>query len=231
MTSMSLQERIERLEAIFEIQNLMGSYSWHRGEQSDLFAKRDDVSLSIGPWGMYKGHDGIRKFFAREMEPPPKGGPNPNGFMSEHNMCTPVIEVAEDGKTARGVWTSPGFSSMRNIVTDKPEANWDWFRYACDFIKEDGNWKIWHLFNFTVFQTKYEKSFAEVNGPQDIPKTVAVPTEAIGAIANAPNPYPNFYSYDPNKLACKIPAAPLPYKTYDPNEDWIDPDSPKYKRR
>lgn len=30
------------------------------------------------------------------------------GILPVHSLTTPVIEVAADGKTARGVWISPG---------------------------------------------------------------------------------------------------------------------------
>jgi hypothetical protein len=33
--------------------------------------------------------------------------------------------------------------------------------YACDFIKDDEVWKIWHLINFPVFYADCDKGWAE----------------------------------------------------------------------
>ena len=63
---------------------------------------------------------------------------------------TPVIEVAGDGKTAKGIWYSIGIGVRPNVNSDgtyTKSTSWMWEKYAVDFIKEDGKWKIWHLIN------------------------------------------------------------------------------------
>jgi hypothetical protein len=52
-----------------------------------------------------------------------------------HSLTTPVIEVAGDCETARAVWLCPGLEGMTTT----------WTKYGCDFKKQDGEWKIWHL--------------------------------------------------------------------------------------
>ncbi len=51
-----------------------------------------------------------------------------------HILTSAVIEVADDGKTAKAVWYSPG------IVSEGSAPNWmtAWIYelYACDFVKE-----------------------------------------------------------------------------------------------
>jgi hypothetical protein len=34
-------------------------------------------------------------------------------------------------------------------------------KYACDFVKEDGEWKIWHLHVCLTFRTPYDKGWVE----------------------------------------------------------------------
>ncbi len=67
-----------------------------------------------------------------------------------HTQETPVIEVALDGKTAKGLWYSIG-QSVRGEVDSSGKTSvgtgWMWEKYGVDFIKEDGKWKIWHLVN------------------------------------------------------------------------------------
>ena len=66
---------------------------------------------------------------------------------SMHTSTTSVIEVAGDGKTAKGVWYSPGYALMTRVSDGKAQAGGMIFneKYAGDFVLEDGRWKIWHL--------------------------------------------------------------------------------------
>jgi hypothetical protein len=67
-----------------------------------------------------------------------------------HTQETPVIEVAGDGKTAKGIWYSIGLAVRGEVNEDGSTSvgtGWMWEKYAVDFIKEDGEWKIWHLLN------------------------------------------------------------------------------------
>ena len=50
-------------------------------------------------------------------------------------LTTPVIEIAGDGETARAVWISPGLEGTEPA----------WMKFGCDFKKQEGEWKIWHL--------------------------------------------------------------------------------------
>lgn len=67
-----------------------------------------------------------------------------------HTQETPVIEVAGDGKTAKMLCYSIGLSVQGSIGEDGTESKrsmWMWEKYAVDFVKENGEWKIWHLVN------------------------------------------------------------------------------------
>ena len=55
----ALLHEAERLEALQEIRNLMGRYSYlhsafRNNEYAELWAKRDDAKL-VTPWGSYQG--------------------------------------------------------------------------------------------------------------------------------------------------------------------------------
>lgn len=64
-----------------------------------------------------------------------------------HTNTTPVIEVAGDGKTAKGLWYSPGMGLMARVSGAGASTGgvFFWEKYGGDFILEDGQWKIWHL--------------------------------------------------------------------------------------
>jgi hypothetical protein len=221
MKEKSLKERLERMEAVHEIQNIMGRYEYllsaAMGEELvNLFAgKSPDVSVSIGDWGVYRGIEGIRRNFVDGFSQyVPKVG-----WMAECDLTTPVIEVAGDGKTARGAWSAPGFETHFDERTGKPKGSWSWNKYACDFIKEDGKWKIWHLFCFLTFNADYDKCWTET---ADIPEEVRINCEKTRT-ADLPNPYPRYTPYKPNTRRELLPAYPKPYETFDASVDWIDP--------
>ena len=58
-------------------------------------------------------------------------------------LSSPVIEVAADGKTAKGLWHCQG--AYNDVETCGPVANWTWGYFAADFVRAEDGWKIWHL--------------------------------------------------------------------------------------
>ncbi len=62
-------------------------------------------------------------------------------------MTSPIIEVAFDGQTAKGMWYV--FGETTEVYSKGPKAAWNFGKCAVDFIKEDGQWKIWHMIMFT----------------------------------------------------------------------------------
>ena len=77
------------------------------------------------------------------------------GQLLLHVTTTAIIEIADDGLTAKGYWYTPGMLKQ----TDFDNADSMWENYGCDFIKENGEWKIWHLHMYTDFQCEFGTSF------------------------------------------------------------------------
>ena len=77
------------------------------------------------------------------------------GQLLLHVTTTAIIEVADDGLTAKGYWYTPGMLKQ----TDYDNADSMWENYGADFIKENGEWKLWHLHMYTDFQTEFGTSF------------------------------------------------------------------------
>ena len=59
---------------------------------------------------------------------------------SNHLTTSPVIEVAEDGKSAKGLWYTPGFINSHASANGKIRSQALWERYGGDFVLEDGRW-------------------------------------------------------------------------------------------
>jgi hypothetical protein len=216
----SLAARLERAEAINAAQNLMGKYSYYHTaskhkECLDLFAmKTPDVRVEM-VWGVYKGAESIKRLYPGFHAWADDDG---IGRMFLHTMTTQVIEVAKDGKTAKGVWVSPGVETMpkdRKMTTDtKIDTRWSWIKYAADFIKEDGEWKIWHLHVYGLFSAPPGKDWQDV--PFDYDKIVKYgQTLPVEFRPDAP-PTTRLWKYQRTVRPELVPAPPLPYTTFDP---------------
>jgi hypothetical protein len=114
-----------------------------------------------------------------------------------------VIEVAADGQTARAVFFSPGVDTNPReggTVT----ANWCWIKYGTDFIKEDGQWKIWHLSAYGLFNTDYYQSWADKEvGP--LRRTFPDGSQSAR----------DDWNYAKDRLPVLDPVPPEPYNTWD----------------
>ena len=241
MAKESLEAKVERLEKMVqraqdvqEIQNVMSRHSFldaqgkNREQVMEIFAQtKPDVCCIFHNTTIYKGLDNIihyycdnweKKFRPRMLEQVTAMFPEVTktkenemvGYMKMHTNCTPYIVVAGDGKTAKGTWESPGFVTA--IGDGKVNAMWMWERFAVDFIKENGKWKIWHFCAMIQMATPYEKSWAESAMEKREMKMDpnAEKEPAVPVIRNL--------AYDPRKLCgpCTpgFPEQPVPYETF-----------------
>lgn len=211
---MNLEQRIAKMEAVHEIQNLMGRYSfWHSAnmhkECETLFAlDTPDVRAEM-MWGVYEGAEGIRRCYSGFHV---WADGDPTGKMHMHTLTTPVIEVASDLETARGVWVSPGHETgpdFHNPGSTHPVANWAWCKYGCDFVLENGVWKIWHLHVFGLFMAPYNASWVEAGDDMDPDDLPPLPPEY------APDRrWTTHWNYRPDQVYVNEPAPPDRYGTF-----------------
>lgn len=86
---------------------------------------------------------------------------------------------------------------------------WMWNKYACDFVKEDGQWKIWHFHIYPIFRCSYYKSWVDD------------PWLAAPSLANAPDemkpttPSHEWRPWSATAAPENRPAPPEPYETFD----------------
>jgi hypothetical protein len=217
MAKKSLEARIERLEAVHEIQNVMGRYSYYHsaGMQEETIAlwaeKTPGIRIDVPSFGYYEGYKGVRRCYV--------GAHNYHegdriGQMHMHTLTTPVIEIAGDGKTAKGVWISPGQETT--VVDGKAQAYWAWLKYGADFVKEDGAWKLWHMRVFGIFFTPYEKSWTEANRSGE-GGGMKLPDEF------KPDKVTNYWTqYTPDKAPVLVPVPPQPYETWDEATAYVE---------
>lgn len=154
------EEQLLRIWDIEAVKQLMGRRVFmqaadRRAEELDTMwvtAPEHQETASYGSnWGYYVGMDAIRGYYVdahHEMlatQQRNNGAAELNmGNLYAHPLTTGLVELAEDGKTAKGLWYSIGNEAMaQSDGTSK--VIWMLGKVAVDFIREDGGWKIWHL--------------------------------------------------------------------------------------
>ena len=138
---------IARVRAAQECRNLMGHYligmmgskMW---QYLDRWVGREDASLEM-PWGRYDGKSGVVYCYLVDhgdyTDPtiPDNAGA---GVLAIHLSSSECVEVAADGKTARGIFHTGGTETIRK------DGCCCFTRYGVDFIRDErGAWKIWHM--------------------------------------------------------------------------------------
>jgi hypothetical protein len=183
----ALEKKVGLLEDVNEVKRLQRVYSYYvmhmmRDEIYDCFADRDDVTLH---WleGTWKGKKGVKRYFGvgtNRPEPPP-------GFLHQVMPIAGVVDVAPDGKTAKGRWYSFGGVAVPDQKTGKTNPSIVGGLYEIDYIKENGIWKFWKIDWIIPLSIR-------------IPAESWMPVEALGrAIVNfnAPGADEGFVKGDP----------------------------------
>lgn len=231
------EERIGRVWDNLEIKNVMARHVYyhefgiHEKELDEIWVKDPEyaATASFGQsWGYQVGMEQIRKYYApsgdergdavlaslRKTEPdtPDDRAYRAAGMAGMHTLSTPVIQIAEDGKTAQGMWYTPGQLTFTEFNEDggidECGCVWMFEKYAVDFVKEDGEWKIWHLFVGTDFACGIGEKFADQpqfgadGGPPEDPDDPAGFTH-------------KFSAYDATYNWPAYPPVPEPYETFD----------------
>ncbi len=212
------------------VQNAISRYSDYYFENdfdnvAKLFAlDRDDTSYKT-PMGPTGGTAIYAEFMRRKASY--EQGKDPVGQLHVHPNSTPIIEVAGDGKTAKGVFDSFG----PDIACVNEVGNWLYLRKAVDFIKEPDGWKIWHMQDYPVFDTPYNRSISQhaidqmkTKGGNPMPSCIAGGGKQASAAPKPPaggaTPM-KLWIYDgKNVQPLGVPKLPVAYETWDPNNSY-----------
>ncbi len=155
-----------------EVENLFSRYMYLHNAFLDpqiipLWAKKGTpgVRAQYSNNGVYTNWDNIMAYHAQR--------PTPKGKLTYHYVASPLIEVAADGKTAKGMWVmsgvesgltdleaaklAPDFMFEKDVLVDGKRV---WMhevlvKYGVDFIKQDGVWKIWHFHCFEIARSPH----------------------------------------------------------------------------
>ena len=166
MATFTTEQLTQRWEDQRALKNLMGKYAncLILNREQDIFdlfwTSGDDICLSSTD-GACVGTESVEAYYAACCErnklvarllqkrfPEQLGGKSEDeiygvGPFKVKPLSSPVIEVAADGKTAKGLWHCQG--AYNDVETCGPVANWTWGYFAADFVRAEDGWKIWHL--------------------------------------------------------------------------------------
>lgn len=141
-----LSAEVDRLEGARAVRKLQRAFGYYvdRGlwdEAADLFA--DDGTLEFGMDGVYVGRARIREYLMRQ------GGGKPGlsyGQLNEHLQLQPVVDVSDDGRSAKGRWRD--LAMLGHFGKD---AAWGDGVYENDYVNEGGVWKIRSMHLYVTF--------------------------------------------------------------------------------
>ncbi|MDB9822226.1 nuclear transport factor 2 family protein [Deltaproteobacteria bacterium] len=234
------QKLAQRALDVHEVQNVMSKHQLIRDnieELNTIWVRQDGPNAKTAKWtqpqGIWEGMESIMSYYgtaAREGEirtleaiselyPEIKVVPENYGIgdWGVNSPTNPVIEIAGDGKTAKGLWESNGPYMSSSVVDGKVAVHgtWFWRTYAVDFMKEDGQWKIWHM-NIvydisTALDAPYGMDYTKYQAPErDTYGGGGTPGLPAPTGVN-PNPYRN---WSPTRVPERQPRIPEPYYTF-----------------
>jgi len=171
-----LEHELGRTKARGEIENVYNRYQYlhtvFEDEKiiTDLWVKEGTpgVSAQYTNTGVYNTWDSVMAYH--------RDRPSPKGKLLIHYNSSPVIEVAKDGQSAKGVWITAGVESglaapenaekapqaffEDSIVNGQSVwAHWTFARHHLDFLKQDGESEMKIV--STLLDIPYEEVISE----------------------------------------------------------------------
>ena len=201
-----LSAEVARLQAVSEIKRLQRAWGYYVeaaqwDQAADLFA--EDATIEMGLDGVYKGKARVRAYLYA------LGGGHQGlsaGELNEQLLLQPVIDVADDGLTARGRWRR-----LMMLGQYASSASWGEGPFEIQYARQGGVWKIHSLHWYQTYVVPYQGGWAsnpDQNGakyvsgqlPPDAPPTESYPTW--------PEVYRPAYHYPNPTSVAPPPAAP-----------------------
>ena len=156
-------ELIRRVWDQEQIRNLIGRYSYYeagneREKSLDTLWVSEPENMATASfgrnWGFLKGMDEIRAYYVGRD----RFGADGTNLM--HPLSTKLVCEAGDGLSAQGIWMGIAYETAPD-ADGNLKAMWINERVAADLMKENGQWKIWHLFIGTNFVYPVGTSYPE----------------------------------------------------------------------
>lgn len=248
-----------RIASIPQIENLMARHSYYHAanmnsnELTDIWSRErpDDVTWQQN-FGMWKSMPHMSQYYGEghaetgealrqqiiEARPELKDDLMAPDIdvrrlveMPMHTLTTSIVEIAEDGMSAKGLWYTPGYAIRRNYLEETASATWMWEKYGADFVWENGEWKFLHIQIGMDLMGNYGESWAEPKKPggpdgpppqeqkkQEAPvgkdgKKLKVAPSMGGGLSCPPDGPGKYAIYSRTRIPMEYPKLPEPYTT------------------
>lgn len=137
-----------------------------------------------------------------------------SGRTGIHALSIGVIEIADDGKSGRSFYLTPG--TMFDVIGrgDKRSGGWLWERYGSDFVYKNGRWLYVHEQVCPDFGSSYDGT----NWGHDVYEKAINPQPERpmgGPAGGVTDPGPLHNDYTVCQLVQNTCPPPKPYRTLD----------------
>jgi hypothetical protein len=138
-----LEKRVTLQEDIQEIENLQKIYGYYFdnnmwAEIIDLFSEDNTESVEIADHGVFHGKKGIRRIYWEMFAGGGKPRQSPPWMQFIVMQIGGVVDVAPDGKTAKGRWQTWLFEAKPYGAINRQEYLHGY--YENKYVKENGKW-------------------------------------------------------------------------------------------
>ncbi len=157
-----LERQVRRQDDLQAVRTLQFKYGYYMdkclfGEIVDLFSEEAELHF-MG--GIFRGKAGARRLYGSSSG---LSGPT-YGMLFEHIIAQDIVDVAPDGRSAKGRFRCFLQGGVHETKTDArpqiPSQFWEAGLYENEYVKESEVWKI-RLFNYrVVYQANYETGWA-----------------------------------------------------------------------
>lgn len=241
-------EMLRRVWDRESILNLMARRAYYnandeRGKELDeLWVSQPEMcaNASYGKtWGYYVGIEAIRAYYVgshdkrRREELDALCAKYPGiennsenlgcGAMQIHPLSTPLIHIAGDGKTAKGLFYSIGQETK--VGSDGcARALWIAMKIGADFVRELGGWKLWHVVEIYDVVNKDGTDYKEtpyIFAPGEHPMEAEFGEPTIKMLTHDER-----FNWLDN-----YPPEPMPYETFNVSISYGPEGHPDFKRQ
>ncbi|MDR1573854.1 MAG: nuclear transport factor 2 family protein [Clostridiales Family XIII bacterium] len=225
------------------LKNLMGKYVNclllnRDSDIPELFWSKNERDVCLGlNEGWYRGFDAVRGYYLgmrdynaavadalQKRFPDRLGALSPEevfgvGSFRVNPLLCPVLEVAGDRETAKGLWYSQG--SHARVTEAGPAAYWTWGYCAVDFVRENGAWRVWHLLRTDDIDVPCGQSWGK-------PVRAYPPLPEFESLARRAPPEPTERAdlrrrYAPDREFAPPPRIPEPYASFSETFSYGEP--------
>lgn len=239
---LTLSRRIQNAAASQEVENVKARHTYLHGradatgEWGEFWSQSDECSWAHA-FGRMRGFDqvwygSVTRYDAMAMENwlemyniyPEVGGKDPRPLMeaSVHTLVTDIIEVADDGQSARGSFVTPGV--IHSVLTPEQHkyCNVLWERYGSDFVLENGKWVYLHEHVCPDILTRLDHVNWAAEDYQRItsPSAGGPPPASLGEDPPVTDPGPMHLPYTLLAKPKNTVPWPEPYETLDENNTY-----------